>query len=224
MNRVLEKPKMINEKEIRLLLKNISSKEIINACDLSVKDMYRIWRCIAPEHADELIRRETNHKKAKDGTIHKDMPAIISQMFLNCIWWETDEYDGHTFERQHEKAEIVRRMKAVNKQVSRILDETKKAEKEKDKVMEEKGLITQQELERHLEDQKNIHNEQMDNKYREDRKSFVALQKRVADMKHNANYFEDIVDKQKKHIEYLEKENTDLIRQLSMKPEPPQSS
>ena len=88
--------------------------------------------------------------------------------------------------------------------------------------MDGKGLITQQELERHLEDQKNIHNEQMDKKYREDRKSFVALQKRVADMKHNANYYEDIVDKQKLHISYLEKENTDLIRQLSMNAATPQ--
>ena len=222
MSRVLMNPKMIDEKEVRLLLKNISSKQIINDADLSVKDMYRIWRCVAPEYAEEIKKRESNHKKAKDGTIHKNMPAIISQMFLNCLWWETDEYHGATFERQHEKAEIMKRMKAVNKQVSRILDENKKAEKEVEKVMEEKGLITQHQLQEELAEQKEKHNEQMDNKYREDRKSFVTLQKRCADMKHNANYFEDIVDKQKIHISYLEKENADLIRQLSMKPEPPQ--
>ncbi len=223
MSRVLVNPKMIDEKEVRLLLKNISKKEILNACDLSVKDMFRICRCLDPDNDAKYVKKSDNYSAAKD-PMTKAFPVVISQMFLNCIWWETDEYDGASFERQHDKAEIMRRMKSVNKQLSRILDENKKAEKEVNKVMEEKGLITQHQLDKELAEQKEKHNEQMDNKYREDRKSFVTLQKRVAEMKHNANYFEDIVDKQKKHIEYLEKENTDLIRQLSMKPEPPQSS
>jgi len=221
MSRVLVNPKMIDEKEVRLLLKNISQKEILNACDLSVKDMFRICRCLDPDNDAKYVKKADNYSAAKD-PMTKALPVVISQMFLNCIWWETDEYDGHTFERQHEKAEIVRRMKSVNKQLSRILDENKKAEKEVNKVMEEKGLITQHQLDQELAEQKEKHNEQMDNKYREDRKSFVTLQKRVAEMKHNANYFEDIVDKQKKHIEYLEKENTDLIRQLSMNAATPQ--
>jgi len=40
-------------------------------------------------------------------------------------------------------------------------------------------------------------------------------------MKHNANYFEDIVDKQKIHIKYLENENADLIRQQTSATAPP---
>ena len=218
MSRVLVNPKMIDEKEVRLLLKNISSKEIINDADLTVKDMYRIWRCIAPEHAEELIRRESNHKKAKDGTIHKDMPAMISQMFLNCIFWEAHEFDGASFERQHDKADIVKRIKAVNKQVSRILDENKKAEKEKEEAMEGKGLITQHELERQLAEQKEKHDAEMDKKYRDDRKSFMALQKQVANHKHNANFYEGIVDKQKKQIEYYERENHAFTLQSSNNP------
>ena len=95
-----------------------------------------------------------------------------------------------------------------------------KAEKQAEKVMDEKGLITKQELERHLEDQKNIHNELMDKKHIEDRNAYKTLQKKIADYKRNANYFEDIVDKQRAKIEYLEKENDELIRQVSMNPQP----
>jgi hypothetical protein len=210
---------MIDEKEVRLLLKNISQKEIINACDLSTKDMFRICRCLAPEHSVELIKKEKNYASAKCA-LTKAFPVMMSQMFINCVWWET--YGGDSFEGNLDRSETSRRWNTIKKQLSRLYEDMNKAEKQVEKVMDGKGLITQQELERHLEDQKNIHNEQMDKKYREDRKSFVALQKRVADMKHNANYYEDIVDKQKLHISYLEKENTDLIRQLSMNAATPQ--
>jgi hypothetical protein len=210
---------MIDEKEVRLLLKNISQKEIINACDLSTKDMFRICRCLAPEHSVELIKKEKNYASAKCA-LTKAFPVMMSQMFINCVWWET--YGGDSFEGNLDRSETSRRWNTIKKQLSRLYEDMNKAEKQVEKVMDGKGLITQQELERHLEDQKNIHNEQMDKKYREDRKSFVALQKRVADMKHNANYYEDIVDKQKLHISYLEKENTDLIRQLSLNAVPPQ--
>ncbi len=219
MSRVLVNPKMIDEKEVRLLLKNISQKEIINACDLSTKDMFRICRCLAPEHSVELIKKEKNYASAKCA-LTKAFPVMMSQMFINCVWWET--YGGDSFEGNLDRSETSRRWNTIKKQLSRLYEDMNKAEKQVEKVMDGKGLITQQELERHLEDQKNIHNEQMDKKYREDRKSFVALQKRVADMKHNANYYEDIVDKQKLHISYLEKENTDLIRQLSMNAATPQ--
>jgi hypothetical protein len=210
---------MIDEKEVILLLKNISQKEIINACDLSTKDMFRICRCLAPEHSVELIKKEKNYASAKCA-LTKAFPVMMSQMFINCVWWET--YGGDSFEGNLDRSETSRRWNTIKKQLSRLYEDMNKAEKQVEKVMDGKGLITQQELERHLEDQKNIHNEQMDKKYREDRKSFVALQKRVADMKHNANYYEDIVDKQKLHISYLEKENTDLIRQLSMNAATPQ--
>ncbi len=91
--------------------------------------------------------------------------------------------------------------------------------------MDEKGLISQHQLQEELAKQKDKHNDELDKKYREDRKAFVALQKRAADMKNNANYFEEVVDKQRTKIEYLEKENVDLIRQLSMKSAPdPQPS
>ena len=221
MSRELVNPKMIDEKEVRLLLKNISSKEIINACDLSTKDMFRICRCLSPEHAEELIKKERNYAGAKCA-LTKAFPVMISQMFLNCLWWETYEFDGPSFEGQADRSETSRRFNTVKKQLYRLYDEMNKAEKQAEKVMDEKGLITKQELERHLEDQKNIHNELMDKKHIEDRNAYKTLQKKIADYKRNANYFEDIVDKQKKHINYLEKENADLIRQLSSNAVPPQ--
>ena len=210
---IMENPKMIDEKEIKLLLKHISNKEILDAIQLSKKDMFRICRCVAPQHEKEWNDRYDNHKSAKDGTIHKETAAIISQMFLNCIWWETDEYDGPTFEGQVDKSQTTRRHKAVAKQCTRILAEKNKLENKLEKVMEEKGFITQQDLDRALEEQKQKLHEQMDQQRIENRKAYVSLQKRVADLKSNANYFEDIVDKQKIHIKYLENENADLIKQ-----------
>ena len=219
MSRVLEKPKMIDEKEVRLLLKNISKKEIMNACDLSVTDMFRICRCLDPENESEYKSKEKNYAGAKC-PLTKSFPVVISQMFLNCLWWET--HGANSFEYTTEQlSETMRSMKALRKQLSSLLAENKKLEKERDKVMGEKGLITQQELERHLEDQKNIHNELMDKKHIEDRNAYKTLQKRVADLKSNANYFESIVDKQKIHINYLENENADLIRQQTSATAPP---
>ena len=221
MSRVLVKPKMIDEKEVRLLLKNISSKEILNTCDLSVKDMFRICRCLDPENDGLYISKEGNYAGARC-PLTKAFPVVISQMFLNCLWWETYEFDGPSFEGQPDRSETSRRWNTVKKQLYRLYDERNKAEKEKDKVMEEKGLITQQDLDRQLEEQKQKYNEQLDQKHIEGRNAYKTLQKRVADLKSNANYFEDIVDKQKTHINYLEKENAELMRQLSLNAVPPQ--
>lgn len=219
MSRVLVNPKMIDEKEVRLLLKNISKKEIMNACDLSVKDMFRICRCLDPENDAKYVKKADNYSAAKD-PMNIAFPKLISQMFLNCLWWET--YGGDSFEGQLDRSETSRRWNTVKKQLSRLYEDMHKAEKQVEKVMEEKGLITQQDLDRQLEEQKQKYNEQLDQKHIEGRNAYKTLQKRVADLKSNANYFEDIVDKQKTHINYLEKENAELMRQLSLNAVPPQ--
>ena len=218
MSRVLVKPKMIDEKEVRLLLKNISKKEIMNACDLSVTDMFRICRCLDPENDAKYVKKTDNYHAAKD-PMNIAFPKLISQMFLNCLWWETYEFDGPSFEGQPDRSETSRRWGTIRKQLYRLHESMNKAEKQVDKVMEEKGLITQAELERQLEDQKQKHNEQMDKKHIEGRNAYKTLQKQVADYRRNANYFEEIVDKQRAKLEYLEKENDQLIRQVSMNPQ-----
>jgi len=181
MSRVFKNPKMIDEKEVRLLLKNISTKEIVNSVDLSVKDMFRICRCLDPDNDKKYVTKEGNYPGATCA-MTKAFPVVISQMFLNCLWWETFEFDGRTFEGYHERhSETGRRFATIKKQLYRLHDNLDKAEKEKNKVMEEKGLISRHQLEQELADQKTIHNEQMDKKHIEGSKAYKTLQKRLAD-------------------------------------------
>jgi len=215
---------MIDEKEIRLLLKNIQKKEILDANKLSVKDMFRICRCVAPEHDKELRKRCDNYAAAKC-PLNKSFPVIVSQMFLNCVWWETFGPDSFEYTTE-QMSEIMRRMKAVNKQCERIVRQSKEAEKEKERVLEEKGLITQQDLDRELDEQKRKYEEKMDDQYRENRNAYKTLQRKVADMKSDRNHVASELNRIKHEAEYLRKENEELMRQLQHQqscPNPPES-
>jgi len=213
---------MIDEKEIRLLLKNIQKKEILDAHKLSVKDMFRICRCVAPEHDKELRKRCDNYAAAKC-PLNKSFPVIVSQMFLNCVWWETFGPDSFEYTTEH-MSEIMRRMKAVNKQCDRIVRQSKEAEKEKERVLEEKGLITQQELERELDEQKRKYEEKMDDNHREDRNAYKTLQKKIAVTKSDINHLASENNRIRIESDYLRKENEDLIRQIHQLSSPPHKS
>ena len=203
---------MIDEKDVRLLLKNIHKKEILDAHKLSIKDMFRICRCIAPQYEKEWKIKEGNYAKSTI-SLNKALPVMMSQMFLNCVWWETFGPECFEYTTEH-MSEIMRRMKAVNKQCGRILEESKQAEKEKERVIEEKGLITQEDLERELAEQKRKYEEKLDDKFREDRNAYKTLQKQVADIKSERNHVVSENNRLKIDADYLRKENEELIRQL----------
>tara|TARA_Y100000004_G_scaffold195478_1_gene262589 strand:+ start:755 stop:1405 length:651 start_codon:yes stop_codon:yes gene_type:complete len=216
----MDNPKMIDEKEVRLLLKNIQTKTIVEANNLTTKDMFRICRCLAPEYADELSKKEKNYAGAKCA-LTKAFPRMIAQMFLNCVWWET--YGPDSFEYTTEQlSETMRRMKAVRNQCSRMLEENRKLEDQIEKVMEEKGLITQADCDNQLAEQKQKHNEQMDQKHIEDRNAYKTLQKRLSDMKSYNNELQSNMKRLELDIKYLKNENDDLIRQISTNALPPQ--
>lgn len=203
---------MIDEKEVRLLLKNIHKKEILDAHKLSIKDMFRICRCIAPQYEKEWKIKEGNYAKSTI-SLNKALPVMMSQMFLNCVWWETFGPECFEYTTEH-MSEIMRRMKAVNKQCGRILEESKQAEKEKERVIEEKGLITQEDLERELAEQKRKYEEKIDDKFREDRNAFKTLQKKIAVTKSDINHLASENNRIRIESDYLRKENEELIRQL----------
>jgi len=203
---------MIDEKDVRLLLKNIHKKEILDAHKLSIKDMFRICRCIAPQYEKEWKIKEGNYAKSTI-SLNKALPVMMSQMFLNCVWWETFGPECFEYTTEH-MSEIMRRMKAVNKQCGRILEESKQAEKEKERVIEEKGLITQEDLERELAEQKRKYEEKIDDKFREDRNAFKTLQKKIAVTKSDINHLASENNRIRIESDYLRKENEELIRQL----------
>ena len=203
---------MIDEKDVRLLLKNIHKKEILDANKLSIKDMFRICRCIAPQYEKEWKIKEGNYAKSTI-SLNKAFPVMMSQMFLNCVWWETFGPECFEYTTEH-MSEIMRRMKAVNKQCGRILDESKEAEKEKERVLEEKGLITKEELDQELAKVKQKYREKMDEQDIDQRNAYKTLQKQVADIKSERNHLASENNRMKIDADYLRKENEELIRQL----------
>lgn len=213
---------MIDEKEVRLLLKNIHKKEILDAHKLSIKDMFRICRCLAPEYEKEWKIKEGNYAKSTV-SLNKAFPRIVSQIFLNCVWWETFGPESFEYTTEH-MSEIMRRMKAVNKQCGRILEESKQAEKEKERVLEEKGLITQEELDQELAKVKQEYQEKMDDNHREDRNAFKTLQKKIAVTKSDLNHLASENNRIRIESDYLRKENEDLIRQIHQLSSPPHKS
>ncbi len=213
---------MIDEKEVRLLLKNIHKKEILDAHKLSIKDMFRICRCLAPEYEKEWKIKEGNYAKSTV-SLNKAFPVIVSQIFLNCVWWETFGPESFEYTTEH-MSEIMRRMKAVNKQCGRILEESKQAEKEKERVLEEKGLITQEELDQELAKVKQKCQEKMDDNHREDRNAFKTLQKKIAVTKSDLNHLASENNRIRIESDYLRKENEDLIRQIHQLSSPPHKS
>jgi Sec-independent protein translocase protein TatA len=182
----MEQPRMIDEKEVRLLLKNIRKKEILDANKLSIKDMFRICRCIAPQYEKEWKIKEGNYAKSTV-SLNKEYPVLMSQMFLNCVWWETFGPECFEYTTEH-MSEIMRRMKAVTKQVDRILRESKEAEKEKERVLEEKGLITKEELDQELSKVKQKYREKMDEQDIDQRNAYKTLQRKIADIKAERNH------------------------------------
>ena len=229
-------PVMECETNIMNTLKKLRESQVIQFDPEFKKQM--VWdliECLYPTDMTDAAKKQmkslkSNHSSQFDRTTKEPIKAhgvlihMVWNIFMNGIWWDTHAH-GESKEYFDGLSETAKFHKSIARKLRSVKQEIRHLESENERIMEEKGFITQHELEKELADQKEKHNEQMDNKYREDRKAFVALQKQVADYKRNANYFEDIVDKQRTKIEYLEKENVELIRQLSMKPAPdPQPS
>ena len=91
-------------------------------------------------------------------------------------------------------------------------------------MLEEKGLITQQELVRELDEQKRKYEEKMDDQYRENRNAYKTLQRKVADINADRNHVASELNRIKHESDYLRKENEDLIRQIHQLSSPPHKS
>ena len=229
----MENPVMSSDENVVKMLKTIRDKQFFQF-DSSDMKKEMVWDLIQSLYSGDIRKdakkqMESLHSNysskfdketGKPKTAHGVLIEMIWNIFLNGLWWEMQ---GSNSEQYYlDNGEGTRYMKSMSKRFRNQKQEIRELEHKLEKVMEGKGFITQHELQEKLAEQKEKHNEQLDQKHIEGRNAYKTLQKRCADMKHNASYFEDIVDKQKIHINYLEKENADLIRQLSLNAVPPQ--
>jgi len=228
----MENPVMSSDESIVNMLKTIRDKQVFEF-DPSELKKQMVWDLIESLYSEDLredaktqmgslksnYRSKFDKETGKPKTAQGVLIEMIWNIFLNGLWWEMQGSDSEKY--YQDSTEGTRYMKSWSRRFKSKNEEIKKLEKEMDKVMQEKGLITRHELQEELAKQKEKHNEQLDQKHIEGRNAYKTLQKRVADFKSNANYFEDIVDKQKIHIKYLENENADLIRQQTSATAPP---
>ena len=104
---------------------------------------------------------------------------MIWNIFMNGIWWETHGTENREyFETLSEKGQL---QKSIARRLRSVKQEIKHLESENERIMEEKGLMSKKEFDSYVDDMKQKHNEELDKKYSDDRKSFVAIKKRLAD-------------------------------------------
>jgi len=191
--------------EINRMLSKIEKKVILDASEMSISDRYLVCRILAPDLEKEWVRQKKNYSSLKDGSLSKTVPNLIAQMFLNTIWWET--YGADSYEYNEQLSERMRLMKSIKRHTKRLHEDNAKLEKKIDDVMEEKGMISQKELDRLLEEQKEKYNQMLDDKYIENRNKYKTLQKQVSDLKSQLNHTMSTLNQVKLENEHLRKEN-----------------
>ena len=216
----LESPKLLDVDNVTKLLKSIGRKEVYDANALTDVQKYNICKLVRPDLAKKFDNQRNTRSNLDKSGLAYHLPNIIAQMFINTIWWET--YGPGSFDYDQTLAEQMKAMKSFRRKIERYTDEMKHMESESNKIKEEKGLVTQQEVDRLLEEQKQKHNEQMDQKHIEDRNAYKTLQKRLADLKSYNNELQSKVGRLDIDIKYLKNENDDLIKQISTNSLPPQ--
>lgn len=201
----MENPCLMHKDEINRMLSKIEKKVILDASEMSISDRYLVCRILAPDLEKEWVRQKKNYSSLKDGSLSKTVPNLIAQMFLNTIWWET--YGADSYEYNQQLSERMRLMKSIKRHTQRLHEENAKLEKKIDDVMEEKGMISQKELDRLLEEQKEKYNQMLDDKYIENRNKYKTLQKQVSDLKSQLNHTMSTLNQVKLENEHLRKEN-----------------
>ena len=185
---------------------------------------------ISPEAQKQMNSLRTNYKKKYDPTTMKATKSegvlieMIWKVFLDGIWWETFGTDSE--EVYLSQSETMRVHKSINRRLVNVRKEIKALERQNEKIMEDKGLITQHDLDRELDEQKRKYEEKLDDRYREDRNAYKTLQRQIADIKAERNHIASENNRMKIESDYLRKENEDLIRQIQQMqscPNPPES-
>ena len=184
-------PVMESETTIMNTLKKLRDAEVIAFDPCFKKQM--IWdliECLYPNDMTEEAKKQmtslkSNHSKKFDKDTKEPTKAegvlihMIWNIFMNGIWWETHGTENREyFDTLSEKGQL---QKSIARRLRSVKQEIKRLESENGRIMEEKGLMSKKEFDSYVDDMKQKHNDELDKKYSEDRKAFVALKKRLAD-------------------------------------------
>ena len=185
-------PVMECETNIMNTLKKLRGDEILEFDPSFKKQM--VWdliECLYPNDMTEEAKKQmaslkSNHSKKFDKDTKEPIKAegvlihMIWNIFMNGIWWDTHAH-GESKEYYNGLAEKAQVHKSIARRLRSVKQEIKRLENEHERIIEEKGLMSKKEFDSYVDDMKQKHNEELDKKYSDDRKSFVALKKRLAD-------------------------------------------
>ena len=91
-------PVMLNDADCLKVMQKIRQKNIYDT-GLNVADMFKLVKHLAPGIDEKsLVSQQKNYSRAKDNTLTKLYPQIITQMFMDSLWWEQQ---GHWSTENH---------------------------------------------------------------------------------------------------------------------------
>lgn len=147
-------PVMLNNEDCLKVIEKIRQKNIYDASELKPGDMFKLVKHLAPGiDPKALDNQQRNYARAKEDSHLKLYPQIITQMFMDSLWWENK---GHWSTENHfninpesrYSASARKRFRRVLKSVDDKLEEVYNEQEELENSMKQKNMISKAE---HLE-------------------------------------------------------------------------
>jgi len=207
---------MCSDEKIVSMLSTIRNKQMFEFdCDMKKQMVWDLIESLYPVDMDPeqtgMKSLKSNHSKKFSKETGRPVRSegvlieMVWNIFLNGLWWETHGSDSEAYYLS--QGETMRHMKSFSRRFRSKNEEIKKLEKANEEIMEEKGLISQKELDRLLQEQKEKYNQMLDDKYIENRNKYKTLQKQVSDLKSQLNHTMSTLNQVKLENEHLRKEN-----------------
>lgn len=135
------------EERVLKLVRKIQKKEIKSHNELTKKDHYLLLEMVAG--TDESLKKKIknqylNHPRLKDDTLCKKMPELFAEMFFTILFWEM--YGSDSEEYFQSSSETTRNIKVWSRRFPRTLKEMKAMEHEIDAMMEDKGVVREEDV------------------------------------------------------------------------------
>jgi len=147
-------PVMLNNADCFKVIEKIRQKNIYDCTELKPGEMFKLVKHLAPGiDSKALDNQQRNYARAKEDSHLKLYPQIITQMFMDSLWWEqqghwsTDKHFDINPESRY-SASSRKRFRRVLKSVDDKLEEVYEAQEELENSMKQKNMISKEE---HLE-------------------------------------------------------------------------
>ncbi len=147
-------PVMLNNADCLKVIEKIRQKNIYDASELKPGDMFKLVKHLAPGiDPKALDNQQRNYARAKEDSHLKLYPQIITQMFMDSLWWENK---GHWSTENHfninpelrYSASARKRFRRVLQSVDDKLGDIYEAQEELENSMKQNNMISKAE---HLE-------------------------------------------------------------------------